>query len=1277
MNKIKKLFIFLCGFIIALYALFLLAPVIVSPIVNAKKDTISELIKESTGFNAELSGITVITSWNFSAGIKIKEFKLAVPDSDKPFFYAKDTGIKLSLLPVLHKKVQLDSLFSEAVFADIIVKKDGKLQLLDYLPEQKGKPKESFDMPYGLKLSNNLPSIFVKSYRLAVIDKKTDRSYFMEGEDFKVTNFVLDKRVKFSTKGKLVFDNNTVSNFDLKVDNRIMPDIQLHDLVFPQDVVLENEEAAAEEKPFELSLAPVIDIFEKIKSNKLAFDIVSDLKVEGVPKSPVINGHFKVDGLTVAVDGKPLPKSNLDMSFKGHNTSISSNFYTSSDIKEVTTISGTADTGHRKNIDLSVRSNAKFQHIIDLADSIASSFNINSLNTLAATGGIDADFNIKSDLKTVSSDGYLKVLPSSLSYGLYNVSINNIVADIDCKNNDINIKDAGFSIYGQPMRLSGKILSDSTADLTLIADKLSLKGLLVALGQSGLLKDNNINSGVLSLNAVLKGKLLEIKPKLDALVANVNIYNKPAAAQVILPSASAKISYDGKKASGNIDINSFSVSIPGAKIVVPKANVIADPDIIKIQNSYMMLNDSRIDVKGTVKDYLNDKMVIDISAAGGLQSAGIAAFLPKEFRSLISYKGQLPVKILINGNARVQNIVADLSADPNNYISLIDVKALKGQKTKIHSNIEVNGDTLTLTNTNLSNQKSELAMVSGNITKLYSSPNLHLNIAVPNAVSFPIWGIRNSNITAVGNVNVTGDIANPNMKGTVNVSDISIKDMDLVISNLVADLSGPIVNGSGTAKKFRFGGIVATDISGKFSLKDYTKFYLTDATANAFDGKVSGKISYDIPTTKTGVEFTGKGLDSSKAIEGAVGIKKALTGTMGFDGKLTMQGVTDKEIIQSLKGNLNFNIDDGRFVSIGKLENLVAAQNVVSNSILKAAISALSTLSTVQEADRFKSISGSMTFSNGTANLNKILVSGPVMSYYVKGTYNIIPNSANLVILGRLDTKVVSILGPLGQLSADKLLSYIPKFGAATANILKQLTSDPKNENTSLIPSLSGGSMLYKDFKVVYNGPVESASSVRSFKWLSTCDTSEMNLKQDLLDAQKAVLENVSNKITETQTKVENVQKNINSAVEAQKAKVEQTKKDIEQAKSDLKTIKESSKQSAENLKNLFRDALKNSGKKPGSSSESSATQSSAPAATSSGTSAAKSTSTSSTAESAVSQPATTTSTSAATSATTTQTKDTSAQAATTSATSTTSASSASSSSGDGSTDVQTQETSE
>lgn len=98
-----------------------------------------------------------------------------------------------------------------------------------------------------------------------------------------------------------------------------------------------------------------------------------------------------------------------------------------------------------------------------------------------------------------------------------------------------------------------------------------------------------------------------------------------------------------------------------------------------------------------------------------------------------------------------------------------------------------------------------------------------------------------------------------------------------------------------------------------------------------------------------------------------------------------------------------------------------------------------------------------MTMNNGSANIEYINVTGPLMSYYVKGIYNILGNSANMTILGRLDSKVVSYLGPLGQLSVKKLLSYIPNFGPATAKFLKLMTQPPKKEELALIPALSSG----------------------------------------------------------------------------------------------------------------------------------------------------------------------------------------------------------------------------
>ena len=1171
-TNLKKYGIPVISFLAGLYVLFLILPVVVSPVLNSYTQHIEDQIKTVSGFDAKIDKISFVTSWNLSAGVKAKNFTLTVPGAENAFLTAEDAGAKLALLPLLMCRIQLDSVFAKSIDADLVVKNDGNFLILDSIPKQEDNSTSAFELPFGLKLSNHLPNVILGGHKFALIDAETNQSYYLEGDKFKLTNFILDKHFKLNTSGKVVLNGTKASNYDLKIDNRIMPNLQLQDLVFPKDITLEDDEVNSSEMPFN-----IIDVLKHIDNNKLSADFTSDIKTSGTLKQPHFKGKFRADAVSVAVDGKKLPESYADFQFKGNKTEIDSIFFTSSDTDEKTQIIGNITAGKKPAIDMTLRSNARFNNIITLLDSVLSSFGVDDFNTLSATGGIDADFNINSDLKKVASNGYLKIEPSSLAYGLYNVSINNIKADVDLENNNINIKDAGFSILGNPLKLIGTIKSDAETDLKLTADNLPVKGLLTALGQASLLKDNEISSGGISLKALLKGKLYKPEPSVSSTIANVSIFNKPSDTKITLKDALIKLLYDGKKAEGDVEVNSLLINNPSAVVSVPKTSILIDEKDINIKNSYILLNNSRVDIKGLIKDYMSEKLSIDINASGKLQSAGLAGMLPADFRSLIAYKGELPLAVEITGSSKVQNIKAELKADANNYLGLIDIDKLKGTTTRIHSNIEIIGDSLTFSNTGISNDKTMIAKLSGGVTKLYSSPKLNLNVAVPNEVSFPILGVPNSNITANGSVTVTGGLDDPQMRGTVNLVDISMKDMDFAITDLVADLSGSILNGSATAREFKCGEIIATDLSGNFLLQNYSKFYLNDLTADAFDGKIKGRLSYDINTSKTGIELSGTGLNSTKAVYAAAGIKNALTGVLGFNAKLGMQGLTDKDIINSLKGNVDFNVADGRFVSIGRLENLVAAQNVSSNSILKSAISALSSVSTIQETDKFKSITGALTLTNGSANLSKILVSGPLMSYYVTGVYNILPNTANLTILGRLEAKVVSVLGPLGELSAEKLLSYIPKFGALTSKVLKQLTADPANENTDLIPALSEGSTSYKDFKVVFSGPVESASSVKSFKWLSQCDTTKMNVKEDLQNATEAVKTNINNRIEEAKTNAENIKNNVNNIIETKKSKAAEAKAEFEQTKADIQNAKENAHQSAENLKNLFQNALKNS----------------------------------------------------------------------------------------------------
>ena len=1179
-NKLRKTLYTASVVIGILYIIFLALPLVVTPILRNYQTQITETVKTASGFDTEIEKLSFTTSWNLRAGIKAEKFALSIPSQDKPFFYSKDIGGNLSLLPLLFKKIQLGSLSAKEINTNIGIKKDGSLLALDYIPQTNEPEAKPFVLPFGLKLSNKLPDVKINKYNLALTDLPTNKTYYTQGENFKISDFTLDKRVKFKTKGKIVLDGNNVSNYDINIDNRIMPDLQLQKLVFPEDIVTveDNTDLKTNSNPIEFN---IIDFLNAIVKNQFCGDLTTRLKTAGSLKSPKLNGSIYVDALSVGVDGKKLPESYINLDFKNTKTGIDAILFSSLDSKEKTQIIGNITTGKKPAIDLTLRSNAQFNNIIKLVNSIAKSFSVNDFETLSATGGIDADFNINSDLKKVYSNGYLKIAPSKISYGLYNVVIDNITADIEL-DNGISINKSGFSILSHPLSLTGTIKQDSTTDLTLKADKISVKGLLAALGQVSLIKDNDITNGVLSVKALIKGKLKNLTPEIVSSVDDLKIFNKPSALTLALKKLQMNANYDGKILAGDISIIDLLAQSGNSTIKVPDTSILLDSKDVNIKKAYLLLNNSRIDITGGIKDYVNDKMAINLAAKGRLQSSDIASLLPKEFVSLIKYSGSLPLSININGNSKIQNISFNLDADKDNYVSLIDIDKLRNKTAKIKSNIEIIGDSLRLSNTGLYEGNNIIAEVSGGITKLYSTPKLNMEIVIPNQISFPIWGVPSSNISVLGSVHAGGKLDNPTLKGKVMMSDISMKDMDFAITDLTADLSGEILNGTATAKEIKAGGLAAKNISGKFALRDYSLFSITDITGKAFDGDVKGKLSYDINTAKTGLDFSGEGLNASNAIYGATGIKDALTGTMKFNAILGMQGITDTEIINSLKGNINFDIQNGRFVNIGRLENLVTAQNISSNSILKSAISALSVVSIVQEADKFKTISGDIKLANGSADLSKILVAGPLMSYYVSGTYNILPNTANLIILGRLDSKVVSVLGVIGDLSAEKLLSSIPKLGKMTTSIWKQLTSDPANENVSLIPALTEGSTSYKDFKVSYNGTAGAASSVKYFKWLSsTTETPDINIKQDLQNAKDAVKENITNRVEHAKQTSENVKTNVTNIVETQKAKVQAIKENVTQTKENLQNSKENAKNTSENIKNLLNNAIKNSLSRP------------------------------------------------------------------------------------------------
>ena len=1097
---LKKFLISFCISIFVLYALFLILPFFLTGFVNSVD--ISNIVEDSCGFKLKTENIRILTTPKLTVGIKFGHFEVALPTGET-FFTADNVQGELALLPLFIKQIKVDMVGAENPNLNLKIKKDGKFLIEDYIASSQDNEGEEVQMqtmslPFGFKLSNHLPDIKISNYNISFIDIPTDKSYSIYGDTFVITDFIINKKVKISAKGKVQLEDREQFTYDVKILNKIMPNVDLNDLVFAQPQETETE--------IDFEINPIY-IFKAIYKNQLTADIKTDINIGGDLENLSLSGNANVYNFTVAVDGKKLPAGNIDVNLKGNKIKLYTKLYTAE--SEITEILGNFKTGKTPNVDLNFKSNAKLKSIIDLFDSVAKSFDYNDLDTLSATGVLDADFSFKSDLKTITSSGYLKVPSASLTYKLYNISIDKIIADILFQNNEIDIKNISFSVLNQPLILKGTISHYAFADLSLIADKLQIKGLLLAAGQVAMLKENIVNSGTLSANVLLKGQLDKIVPNIKISLDNLNFKNIPSQTTVKFKNSKVDLSTDGKKADGILNISNMSIINPMAKIVVPAAKITIGKKDIVIDDTYLNLDNSRIDINGKISDYVSKNINFDITAKGNLLASDIKTMVPKEYRSEVYGKGSIPVSVAISGNDKTQDIKFNLASNPSNYLALLTVAQLQNKPVNIKGDIKISGDTLKFSDTGVFAAGNCVAYLKGNISDLYKTQKLNLNFALPSNISMVIPYFKNSKMEVGGNIDIIGSAANPYLKGNVAIPLINIPDMLLKMDNMNVNLNGYIAKGKGTLKKFVCGGIVAENLTSDFNLTNNV-FYLKNMTGEAFSGKIKGDISYNILNGKTGIVLKGSDMDAEASINGSAGIKNALSGKLGFDANVTTHGDTDVLLMKNLNGKATFTISDGELGNIGRFDKMLLAQNIMANPILKAGVTSITSLSVIKNTSKFKTISGTLNFSNGWVNLSPVKTSGPSMAYYITGKYNLLNGTANLVILGRVSAEVVKLLGPLGDLSLSKLTSLIPNIGDSTVALVQAITTNPYGEKISEIPALSSGNTNYKDFKAQFNGGVESTSSVKSFRWLSVCDTSEiesMSIKTQVQNVKQAVQE--------------------------------------------------------------------------------------------------------------------------------------------------------------------------
>lgn len=1038
------------AFIGGLYILFLILPFIVSPIVNNYIPTIKDEIKKNTGLDSYIEGVKLVTTPKLTAGVKIDKFIIKTPEM-RDVLNAENFQVKMSLLPFFVRKIRVDAVKLDKIDINLGLNKDGSFEIEKYLPAKTeplkiDEPQNAvIELPFGLRLSNHLPDIKIGRYNLAFYDVTSSKSYIINGSKIEVTDFILNKNVKIFADGDFTLVGRKQFTYKIKLNNKIMPDWDLHELVFNPEYLKNNENNKTNNENIEFN---ILEIFKGIYNYNITADVNSDIMLGKESNK----GFVSVDNMSVTPSGVVIPPSNARLDFSGNKININANLCTAKN--ENSTITGTVKTGKHTNIDLNIKSGADLANIVRIVNAFAETFNINDLRTLTANGKIDADFNIKSDLKTINSDGYLKIPSAKIQYGLYNITIDKINADILLANNNIDIKHLGFTIFEQPLKLYGLIKQDASADLHLTANDLSVKGLIIACGQASLLKENQINSGLVSLKADIVGKLDKIKPTAKVALSNLDIKNLPSNIVLKLPTTNVDIITDGQAFSGTASGSNIKVINPALTLMIPKLSANIKEDVIEVAETPVQVENINFKTYGKIKNYMTEKVTLDFVTSGDIKS-------------------------------------------------------------------KLNGDI--------------------NLVKQI----LNLNYATSELSTIVIPMFDKSKMTFNSNLAITGSISNPQLSGTVNVPMLNIPEIPISMENINAKLQGDIINGSLTAGKFVNNGIEANNINSDFSMKS-ENLYLKNLSGNAFDGKFSGDIIYNISNTKTNVVFKGENMNAEKAIEGAAGIKGALTGTLNFDTKLNLFAYPDfNDLMRSISGNLSFKIGKGAFGKIGRLENFLQANNILANAVLKTTVASFSNIAAVKNSAQFDYINGEMTLSNGWANILNIKSAGKSIAYFVEGKYNLINGMADVTVLGRLDGAIVKLLGPVGELSAEKILSFIPKLGELTALYANSMTTDPDKERVKDIPALTTNTEIYKDFKVDFKGGIESIGSVKSFKWLSKVDTSAIE-QMSIKDTVKSFKTNVNTDINST---VNTVKDTINT----------------------VKEQREQLKESVNELKNLFK----------------------------------------------------------------------------------------------------------
>jgi len=1028
-----------------------------------------QLISKSetmTPFKVKAAGLKI----SLLKGVYISRLDLFYPTGEK-FAQFDNANAQISFSELFKKQVIVKTIKTDYLAIKLKINPDGTLYLEKYIPKSNDKPSIS-------------PNFIASKYKAILVTN--NENYTFKGTNLKVTDYIPNKQINFNADGVMSVKDENYLTYDINVNSEL-----------------------SIKHPKKTSNTDFLEFLDDIKKLQFKGNLLAHIGIKEVNNSIKADGIINIDDVSMTVKGKKLPNSFLYLTLLGDKVSIDSELYSNMTEKLIT--KGMIKLGEKPYIDLKVKSNKidldNTFYVFKLFSEIADIEKIKKI-----TGYLKADCNIKGDLNKIKSSGYMKL--ENVNISTENIAITELNSDIDFSDNVIKIKKSNAKINNAPLTATGRI--GKTLNIKVITEKIPVNRILEA--------KYGITGGVISCIADLKGTPENILP-----LINVDIYDlkgRKDKTTIVISKANLKIDENKRINTIISDIAINNQNKISAKIPTLKLN--GDLDELSILPTAIYTPNSKLNISGKLIELDTDKFAFYINGDGYIN--------PKDF-NINEIKYTYPILVNLSGNQKIQNANIQLHENNNELFgapAIINLLAKLSDNNLKISDLSINSYNNKFNKENLKQNivnSTKLLIANGFINDL-SNPEFHsIKINIPKTMKFNYNGFF-ANLQ--GDLSINGKVTTPEIVGQIVIEKLHNPTLAFSMDNIEANftknnlalacpnikLKDSILNIVANLENYYTKGLRVKNINIKSKhintddflvMKSYfgvpnnvyihngglyveklttrmydSTFLMTDFNssinlesnqlnlrnfyANTYNGKIAGNIEFNTTDDTFKSTIQGRGISSQIILNQITNLPQNTSGTLDFDSKLS-GWIGAKE---ALEGNVKFIINDGQMNTLGKLEHLLYAQNIIADNMMRTSLSVVTKAITAKNTGLFKYIRGDISISNGWAKLQSIQTLGPNMSMYIKGKINIINNFADLVILGRLSDEVVSSLGSIGNFSMSKLVTML------TGNEEIASLSLDFMENVPMLPQRNT-----KEFKAEIYGQVDKQSSVKSFKWVS------------------------------------------------------------------------------------------------------------------------------------------------------------------------------------------------